>query len=324
MKRFAFTMAEILVSLTIIGIIAAIILPALTDNINERTWNTKRKVLYTRMAQAIALMPNLNSYGTLTPESSSGAGDGVDTATETFLIEGLSKVLKINNICDNAHLEGCGIPKNYIDTQGSEKTIPTTLYELHSFFKSVNYAGAGYSTNDTKAAAFETQNGESIVAYYNRNCRTKSERRRQGEDYYIYPQENMCVNFIYDLNGDKGPNTVGDDMGFITVFNATDPTLVAPLPSNSTHIAAIAWTEASNTCTTNNKESRMPNLDELAALFINKDFINLSTHGYTWSGTAFNSNKAWYLCMRNLYGASGGSINTTAKNASYGVYCIKR
>ena len=42
MKRIAFTMAEILISLTIIGIIAAITLPALQGNINEKVWNMRK------------------------------------------------------------------------------------------------------------------------------------------------------------------------------------------------------------------------------------------------------------------------------------------
>ena len=95
-KILAFTMAEILLSLTIIGVVAAITLPSLTGNINERTWNTQRKALYARFSQAIALMPALNGYGTLKEESSSGASDAVDTAAETFITGGLSKVLKIN------------------------------------------------------------------------------------------------------------------------------------------------------------------------------------------------------------------------------------
>ena len=40
-QRIAFTMAEILISLTIIGIIAALTLPALQANINEKTWATQ-------------------------------------------------------------------------------------------------------------------------------------------------------------------------------------------------------------------------------------------------------------------------------------------
>ena len=53
-RRIAFTMAEILLSLTIIGVVAAITLPSLTGNINERTWNTQRKALYARFSQAIS------------------------------------------------------------------------------------------------------------------------------------------------------------------------------------------------------------------------------------------------------------------------------
>ena len=70
MALSAFTMAEILLSLTIIGVVAAITLPSLTGNINERTWNTQRKALYARFSQAIALMPALNAYGTLTENES--------------------------------------------------------------------------------------------------------------------------------------------------------------------------------------------------------------------------------------------------------------
>ena len=110
MALSAFTMAEILLSLTIIGIVAAITLPSLTGNINERTWNTQRKALYARMSQAIALMPALNGYGTLTEDESGNVTE--DTAAETFTTAGLSKVLKINNICDREHLEDCLYNKN--------------------------------------------------------------------------------------------------------------------------------------------------------------------------------------------------------------------
>ena len=68
-SRFAFTMAEILLSLTIIGVVAAITLPSLMGNINERTWNTQRKALHARMSQAIAMMPQLNGYGNFVYDS---------------------------------------------------------------------------------------------------------------------------------------------------------------------------------------------------------------------------------------------------------------
>ena len=91
----AFTMAEILLSLTIIGVVAAITLPSLTGNINERTWNTQRKALYARMSQAFPLLGSVNGYAD----------------AETFITGALSKVLKINNICSGDKLADCGIPE---------------------------------------------------------------------------------------------------------------------------------------------------------------------------------------------------------------------
>ena len=132
-KNAAFTMAEILLSLTIIGVVAAITLPSLTGNINERTWNTQRKALYARMSQAIALMPSLNGYGTVTEGDSSTSA--VDTAAETFVTNGLAKVLKINNICDSDHLEDCGIPSKFTTFAGSTiSSFPKTIREFNPAF----------------------------------------------------------------------------------------------------------------------------------------------------------------------------------------------
>ena len=319
--RSAFTMAEILLSLTIIGVVAAITLPSLTGNINERTWNTQRKALYARMSQAIALMPALNGYGTLKEESSAGASDAVDTATETFVTEGLSKVLKINNICDNEHLEDCGIAASFTNMAGSQITTPNTLYELSDWFRSTAWSGSSFSTLDTKAAAFETQNGESIVAYYNQSCRTEylnQESLTSLGNAFGFPQSNMCVNFIYDLNGNKGPNTVGKDVGIMSVFNATDSNVVAPMPSSVSNAAAADWYNAAKVCTNADSETRIPNIDELSAMLINSNIISLTPAGY-WSGSVYNADKAWAVV------ASAGHRGTADKSVhGYFVRCVKR
>lgn len=140
----------------------------MTGNINERTWNTQRKALYARFSQALALMPSLNGYGTLTEESAPDAGDAVDTAAETFVTSGLAKVMKINNICDNEHLEDCGIP-NKITPWDNESLINLQdILTLQSF--NDKFTSQYGIKQDTKAAAFETANGESILVYYNPNC----------------------------------------------------------------------------------------------------------------------------------------------------------
>lgn len=76
-------------------------------------------------------MPALNGYGTL-KEGEDGSVE--DTAAETFITEGLSKVLKINNICDSEHFADCGIVSKIATINASNITTPTTLNGLNPTF----------------------------------------------------------------------------------------------------------------------------------------------------------------------------------------------
>ncbi len=323
MKRIAFTMAEILLSLTIIGVVAAITLPSLTGNINERTWNTQRKALYARFSQAIALMPALNGYGTLTEDSSAGASDAVDTAAETFVTDGLSKVLKINNICDSDHLSDCGIPEKITDLGGNIiDPIPATLLKYNSFFNGSWTWGSGSNTYsdahsqlDTKAAAFETQNGESILVYYSPNCVSNM---NEMSDYTGQPK--MCANFIYDLNGTKGPNTVGKDIGFMSVFYPTDSIVVAPVPLTRA-AGSGTYETAISLCSKQDTESRIPNREEMLSMAVNYKLLGTTQSGhYLTSSRAVtkNAGDVWYQSF------STGRVFVYPKNYTANVWCVKR
>lgn len=328
MKNLAFTMAEILLSLTIIGVVAAITLPSLTGNINERTWNTQRKALYARFSQAIALMPSLNGYGTLTEESSSGAGDAVDTAAETFITDGLAKVMKINNICDNDHLEDCGIVNSFTDLRGSQKTMPTKLSELHSTL--VNRAAftisstsfPAFSQKDVKAAAFETQNGESITLFYNPTCVADMNERGSS----IVMQAKLCANMIYDLNGTKGPNTIGKDMGVMSIYYPTDSLVVSVMPAiqDAAGGGTMTGQEASQACTQMDSDYRIPNREELSTIYINSNLLGRESSGTYWASTRLVvSNKVvqWHITMSN--GILGWDP-ISSSNKKYKILCIKR
>ena len=299
----AFTMAEILLSLTIIGVVAAITLPSLTGNINERTWNTQRKALYARISQAIALMPALNGYGTL--------DDTTDTAAETFVTAGLSKVLKINNICDNEHFKDCGLVSSYINITGSKNSWPYTLKELNSQFTSAR----GFSL-DIKAAAFETANGESIAVYYNPKCISYI-----VESGWHVPYKKMCANFIYDLNGSKGPNTVGKDIGFITALYNTDPQVVAPIPL-AKDLGAAPFNETGKVCTKFDSNTRMPSLNELYSMHYNEFLIfnNFNNSSAWWSSTVVeNQPKYGWLVMLHR-----GEVRNYSFTSRQNIRCVKR
>lgn len=320
-KLKAFTMAEILLSLTIIGVVAAITLPSLTGNINERTWNTQRKALYARFSQALALMPNLNSYGTLYAEGVDASGssyDAVDNAAETFVTSGLATVMKINNICDSEHLEDCGIPTTVTTLTGSVlnsfTTSYSTLFAFNTLFSSSNTDV--YATLDTKAAAFETANGESILVYYNPNC--IPDMQESGEHYI---QKKMCANFVYDLNGSKGPNTVGKDIGFISALYPSDPVVAAPMPLTSIASSGATLSDAGELCKNQDSESRLPNRYELASMFFNRTLLGTSySNNIFWSSSIYSgdSTKAWPVNFQY------GIVVPREKTTSYYVRCVKR
>ena len=324
-KKCAFTMAEILLSLTIIGVVAAITLPSLTGNINERTWNTQRKALYARFSQAIALMPALNGYGTLTEDESGNVVE--DTAAETFVTSGLSKVLKINNICDSEHLADCGIPEKFTNLSGSMiDSFPLTLCSLNEMFDG-SFDATGhqytdgdrvysYSQTDTKAAAFETANGESLVVYYNPQCISST-----GETSGYYSQPRMCANFIYDLNGNKGPNTVGKDIGFMSVLYPTDSVVVAPVLANKDVSSSIPHVDTNAACVAQDPESRMPNKEEVMSMFYNRMLLGEYKDHY-WTGTTsfINSNiLAWVM-----YLTTGRLVPIDRNRSVSSVRCVKR
>ena len=323
-RRIAFTMAEILLSLTIIGVVAAITLPSLTGNINERTWNTQRKALYARFSQAIALMPALNGYGTLTEDSSSGASDAVDTAAETFITAGLSKVMKINNICDNEHLPDCGIASKITTLDASTMSFPTTMEALNSnMVGSYSTAVDNASLLNTKAAAFETQNGESIAVYYNPRCIGDLNNSGWGSGgVYIAPK--VCANFIFDLNGNKGPNTVGKDIGFLTVMYPSDPKVVMPYPANNMLGSKYTHTAAVKACTTYDPEYRLPNVEEANSILVNKNLVSSTLDGLTFGNGIWTSSPVAQLSRGNYWLVYDLQADDWPKDNSLNVWCVKR
>ena len=222
-------------------------------------------------------MPALNGYGTLTEGDSSTSAE--DTAAETFVTSGLSKVLKINNICDSEHLPDCGIADKIVTmAAGTISPFPRMMSELNGDMVSMSYSNATgvwtHSQLDTKAAAFETANWESLAVYYNPNC-VSDLASTDSEDTM---QPKICANFIYDLNGTKGPNTVGKDIGFITVLYPTDSAVAAPMPHIAVGETGLSLSEGSKYCTSLDSEYRIPNKEEAASLFVNKKLIgNLPT-----------------------------------------------
>ena len=393
-KTLAFTMAEILISLTIIGVIAAITLPTLMANINERIWDTQRKALYTRVSQAMSLMPSVGGYGEWVgtwhtgscPSDKWSCDDyfsvSKDTATITFVTQGLSKVMKLNNICSfpynatdaNARnaLKKCGLVDKFKTSNNFTVNMPKNISQFDKSF-TARYNGncvgktncqpdTGYFEGmDTASVGVETANGESLLVMYKPNCLPKPDKQAvkfvvsqyKYHDYsslykwlqheagvwsQYYTQSSMCVNFIYDLNGPKGPNKIYKDMGFITVFYPSDPVTVAPVIKGGKYNVP-KFNDALKYCEAHDKSTRFMTFDEAKSVFVNKELLGvrrtygqetgniLSDHGIImWGGSdaIINDDYAWGFDGHGWSFPVLKDLTNSGSSKHYSVLCVKR
>lgn len=313
----AFTMAEILLSLTIIGVVAAITLPSLTGNINERTWATQKKALYARMSQAIPLLDSINTY---------------DDA-ESFIAGALNTVTKINNVCSQENLEDCGISTSMFArlADGTTSTFPETWSDLgidHEFsYESASGDDASAASskqadaNKAQVAAFETGNGESIVLFYNPDCTPDQEEAPNsivGASNGIDMFSHICMNMIYDLNSNKGPNSVGKDIGFMTVFYPSDSNVVSPIP----YVQSTTLADDSVSC---DSEYRVPNRYEAAAMALNANLIKDGGENAYLTSTKGATSTTTYTYWQNKNSSGEIKAYTQAGSITEGfTRCVKR
>ena len=190
MKKIGFTLAEVLITLAIIGIVAALTIPTLVQNYQTRAWNTASQVFQRKLGEALRVM---NVQGTL-------AGY---TTTEAFVDE-LSKHIKITRICENDDITTC-----FSDTVtwGDEEVDMSKVKKAKNF---------GQEDWDTNTVAVQFANGVNGVIAYNPDC-----RQNQFSNDVITVGENGistdCLAILYDVDGFKNPNTEGKDLKNLNV-----------------------------------------------------------------------------------------------------------
>lgn len=322
-----FTLAEVLVTLLVIGIVSAITIPALLSNVNDRALKSQKKALQVRLTNAIMNMPRIKNYGTFTKD-----GNGtitVDNAAESFIIDGLSKVYKVTNICGSNELKKCGIPEKIIRLDGGAAVnFPTTRQAL------LGYTGGFDHRNfsNTKAAAFQTPNGESVAVYYDPSACSALPQGTTTSNL----QSRICVNFVYDVNGLKAPNQVGKDIGIVTAVYRDEITVVAPELYEKRYIAGTQNTvpfysdnntDARALCAKENRDLRVPTLDEGIAIATNQGLLFAGQHNISfWTSTVTapgSTGSAYYITLNTTATNMGGSVfNVLAKTQKSNLLCV--
>lgn len=186
-KKQAFTLAEILIALTIIGIVAAVTVPMLMSNTNARTNRLKVQKAYTTLSTALRMGQTKLDFDMSDVTSVTGTGD-VDTV---FTIENfLTKTMDVSKTANG----------------GNDDKYPFTGKPLKIASNALAFDDYGTSGVSKNATVFKSRDG----IYY-----IFPDLSKTGSSYDPCTKDTPCIGYI-DINGPKDPNEV------ITCTGGTD------------------------------------------------------------------------------------------------------
>ena len=331
-KKEGFTLAEVLITLGIIGIVAAMTLPTLNQAINKKVRAEQVRTVKYKFTKATEKM---NSLGLIGPYAS----------TDAFVDE-LQKHLKIMKRCDSSHLRECW-PYDEVDL-GNGKTWDISKTKTGKQLKMEDNDSADYSSNNV---GIVTADGTPMILSYNKKCEAldpvKQYTWSTSDGKPVSNATAGCVAAVFEINGGAKPNRYGDDvqnfnaggLGSSCAIEIGSLCLTAPFsPKPMTKAeceaqkSALGIKECCPTDWCNNKDywagavkqcggvSKMPthsDLDEIAKVLYPNQTINSNGGTYNLTYTAGTAT-ALGLSEPYFYLWSGGESNNSG--TAYGRY----
>lgn len=125
-KYKGFTLAEVLVTLGIIGVVSAMTIPTLMQNHQRKVYVTQLHKVYTEFTQAAVMILNDNNAINLSEAGLGSSAQNVTTKSETFI----KKYFKVLNDCGSGSATPC-FADSYKTLSG--ENVGTTWSSCHSF-----------------------------------------------------------------------------------------------------------------------------------------------------------------------------------------------
>ena len=212
-KKVAFTLAEILITLAIIGVVAALTLPTLIAKVNEKVDQNQIKVTRAKLFQGIKM---LDLHG--------GVNNTYSSTAE--FVEELSKYMKITHICDgtNVAFREC-IPYSEITYNNGTEDKTVEVSKLNTA-NSLSLGTVNDTTEFMAPVALVLGDGTPIILSYDKKCISDPDSITEndiGSDGLarIHP----CIAGIFDINGSRTPNRVGKDIQYMNSAKIKDAAL---------------------------------------------------------------------------------------------------
>ena len=180
-RRFAFTLAEVLITLGIIGVVAALTIPTLVANYQTKSFETAKTVFENRLNETLKTMNTQGALGKY----------GKYKTTEGF-VEELQKHMKLTNVCDKDHLMQCFPDK-------------ITMNDEEVDLSQMKYArDIGQPTWGTNLVGVQVANGVTALLAYNPDCKS--------DPYDNTNNGGGCYAIVYDTSGFANPNEYNKDV----------------------------------------------------------------------------------------------------------------
>ena len=193
-RKLAFTLAEVLITLGIIGIIAALTMPSLVNKINKKHWITGYKKTYSELSQVHQLL-------------NSESGDLYMAECRDFddvcLRDLFAAKMKVIESCHAVAPNKCQANSTFLN--GAVRGINNTV-NINASWPAVVTA-SGYSVK---------------FRFHISDCAEYSEK------YSNMGKLTTCGWVQIDVNGLKKPNVVGKDIYFVNIYKNK----LVPLPTD--------------------------------------------------------------------------------------------
>ena len=195
--KAAFTLAEVLITLGIIGVVAALTLPNLIANYQNKVLAARAKKAYSSISQAIKMAEA--EYGT--PGDVTGLFD--TSQTNKQLVEKLSKYFDTIDLC----LNQSECPKYRYDILYSkplyDKDKTATTYAIGAplfILKDGTIISATQEKSCKKTVTFPSYSPDGVPVL-----------DKDGNQVTYDTTKTYCGMIYFDTNGTKGPNQAGVD-----------------------------------------------------------------------------------------------------------------
>ena len=196
-KKAAFTLAEVLITLGVIGVVAALTMPTLLKNIAERSNSEAQANLAQKITKSMDLM------------RADGGLERTYNSTDEFVDE-FSKYIKISTRCDADHIADCW----------PTKTVTTSDGKTFDVSKAKTGKNLNLKDNKSNNVGIILADGATLILTYNPNAGIIGDGDTVTPSFADLPigfgrtkkfayttSVTDPIDFVMDVNGFKGPNS---------------------------------------------------------------------------------------------------------------------